>query len=1343
MSLVKQKKKYKITKKRGISKDIIPKNEYDNPKKQYEYAKYYPSILDPAFSQKIARHDLFKKYKSTINKKRLQDLYTSYETNKPSIEDAKKKESSIFISKTISKMLRNFMSPYSPYRSLLIYHEMGVGKTCTSITIAESLKHITRNSNTKIYVIRPSEFERQLFNPNVVMDGEPLKQCTGDTYLQDSKIQSLVKECIKKNEEACEQLKFKVDKEIKGYYKFAGFKMWAHEVNKEIDARTKNIENQEEKEKKIAESIQKLFNNSVIIIDEAHELRDVEDAEKQDVKVITPVLSRVLKNATNIRLIFMSATPIYDKPQNILSLINYFLINDNRPVLKEADVFFKDGNLKPEGQSLLIENTRGYISFLRGSNPYEFPIRLSAKYNIPDDILDLSNYPKKNYQGKRLEKEDKINYLELVNCPLGGEQLKCFKYHIKHDKLIDFNEDTISNLSYSDITEESYSDNSDNSDNHNDNSDNPSDNKNYQNKKFKFIIADDGQLIKKNNLKTEEDEDQISIDEVISLEESLYGNVKYSKKASKQVSKQVSKQLSKKQSSKKQSIRKIRKDEPIKISTVAFQFESQMSNIVYQSLEECNNNLKLAVGDQGLDQIITKIQGKWTYEFNDDKYALRFKLPELYNWGAKIAKIIDIAIKSNGPVFIYTNFVNAGAKPIAIALEMNGFRRYKQHDTPLITSNFKEKEYRGDYILYTGESTLSAYAAEYINKGANMVREKNVKVFIGTSVASEGLNLFGYREVHILDPWHNINLTEQSIGRVIRTGSHIHLSPQERNVTVYQYAATLEDRESFDLKIYKIGEKKAIKAGIVEKILKQNAIDCELNKDVNIFDKEQYNRQIPQITSHGLKINVSLADSPFSRSCFYMKECGYNCITVPENNKLKEPEKPAFQIMRFHYEKELEEYRNLILQLVANSFNVHINHLREYLKKIGNIPTDSEFKEIGEKNKLSKKYKITKKGTRKHILEDDKMQFGKDSSHQSSHQSSQWYDEDAFLSAIQDIINTEPLIKDKYGREGKIVLSGDILRFIPNGLPSPNISISQQYLPKENPPLKSQIDLKGFISKISDEQKRLTEEQELDYNDILQKLIKKAEQIYYGVYQKEYRFNIKIKMNEILELLFNTLNYTFKVLLLKTILEKYIQGVKLSGDEQLLYSTMHKNIIYEYEIFYEHSHARQQQAKREQQQAKREKEDKDMNVYGFIIQNDNKLELFILTDDRYFEKNQGNIRKIIEYRKNKMKDTPPNNLYGFLKYEKGIDIPVFKIVDSISKVEKNYISGIKCNTKSTTSIKKYLYKLDDKIFKQKFITNKNALCNDIEILLVRNDVNKLNKKKWFYTPEEYFIFFDS
>ena len=1218
------KKKIVMTKKKikNVSLNSKEVSSYDKDI-QHKYTKYYPSILDPNFSHKISTHGLFKKYKLTVNRKRLEDLYNAYETNIPPLEDTRKQQSSIYILKTISKMLRNFMSPYSPYRSLMIYHEMGVGKTCTAITIAESLKNIVKNSNTKIYIIRPNEFARQIFDKNTIYDGRPLNQCTGDTYIQNPKNKELVRQCMGKNEDACDQLKSKVDKEIRTYYKFAGSKMWAGEVLREIESKTKNLDSPAQKELKMIEVIQKMFNNAVIIVDEAHELRDTNEKES---KIVPPVLNKVLQHATNVRLIFLSATPIYDKPQNIISLINYFLLNDKRQPIKEAQIFDKDGNIKSGSEKILIEKTRGYISFLRGNNPYEFPIRLTARYNISKDILDLNKYPSKNILDIKLDKDDCIKYLELVDCGLHGKQLEMMNYHVKYDNIKEIDEESLDKISISDWSYDNTED--------------------Y-----------DPEL-----------DDELSIESILTPHEQQPPSRKRS-----------------------------RKSEQLTEKTVAYLFERQLGNIIFQSLDECNKNLKLAVGDLGLDQIVTKQSGKWTYEFNDNKYAKRFKLPELYNWSSKIAKIVEMSIKSEGPVFIYTNFVSAGAKPIAMALEMNGFKRYKQHDTPLVESSEKESTYRGDYILYTGDPSLSMYAQDFLNKGRKMKDEK-VKVFIGTSVASEGLNLFGFREVHILDPWHNINLTEQSIGRVIRTGSHLHLPPQERNVTVYQYASTLGDRESFDLKIYKICENKAIKAGIVEKILKENALDCELNKDVNIYDTEHYSRKIPQITSHGKKIMVSLADMEYSRSCFYMKDCNFQCYgnksTIP--SKLTGTQLEQFPIMKFNIDKEIEEYKNLIIQLLSTSFNVNINNLRDYLKKI--IYGETEPK--------------NKKKTRKHNTTTD---------------SEEWIDETAFMGAIQEILNTDIPVVDKYKREGKIVLSGNILRFVPTGNQMPNISLEKQYLPPpQNPPIKSQIDLKGFITKINDEQKRLVEEQDINYIDVLNKLIEKGEQIYYGVYQKEYKYNGKAKLEEILEILFNKLTYSFKISILKNILKKVIHGNKLEEHEKKIEPLLKRHIVHMHEIF----HNIKPEA------------DIKKSFYGFIIQNDTRLELYILNSTGDFEKNQGNLKKIVEYRKNLMKKVPNNKLYGHLKYEKGIDIPIFKITDILTKGEKKSVRGITCITKSTTDIKKNINKLDDRILKGKSVSvNKNALCNDIELLLKRYDTQHTDGKKWYYTPEEYEIYF--
>ena len=1289
----KKESKNKSKKDNTIHQDYIEKNEdnEDNDKynEKHNYTKYYPSILDTNFSKNIANHNIFKTYKLTTDPNKLKSLYNAFETNKSSVialsDESRKKTSSVYILKPTQKLLRNFMSPYTPYRSLLIYHEMGVGKTCTAITIAESLKTIVKNSKTKIYVIRPDEIVRQVFDINAIINGKPIYQCTGDTYIknQNSNFQELLENCsIKGNEYSCDQLKTKVDKEIKKIYEFTGSKSWAYSLLKEFNMKTKGMPEGKEKEDKVRQIISNKFNNSVIIIDEAHELH----SNDSQTKIVPPVLNKVLKYSSNLRLIFLTATPIYDKPQNIISIINYFLINDKREPLKELDIFDINGNLKEGSRKILEDSTRGYISYLRGNNPYEFPIRLSAKYNIPDQMLNLNNYPKKDAFDKKLSKEDKIKYLELVDCPLQNQQLEILNYHIKNNKIPDLSENDLDKYLDND-PEFIYPSSDDENSTIFENNKDEDVNKNY-NENVNSNVKEE-KLKKKNKLTLK---------------------LKYKKKNAKHSEKH----------SAKSTINLIHIDEEhqqLPTKAVAYQLERQLNNFVYQSLEECNKNVKFTSGTTGLNQIATKQHGKWTYEFNNPEYGKRFKLPELCNWGAKIGKVLERVMKSTGRVFIYTGFIDSGIIPIAFALEMNGYRRYGTNISPILENKYKDQTYRGDYIIYTGTHAQSMYAKDYLDKGSNMIKETNVKVFIGTSKASQGLNLFGYREVHIIDPWHNLNLIEQSIGRAIRNGSHLHLPPQERNVTVYQYATTMDDKESFDLKIYKICENKAVKAGIVEKILKENAFDCELNKDVNFYDVKTYSNKIPLITSNNKKIFVSLADAEYSRSCFYMKDCNFKCSNgLKSSNKLVSNKYSKTPIIRFNYEKDVEEYKNLIIQLIQNSFNLKIENLKQYLKNINkSINDDNNDKTLKQNTEI--------------------------------HDFTLSLDDDIFNTAIQDIINTELIITDRLGRKGKISLSGEYLRFIPEGNLDPNISIQKQQLKQPN--IFSQIDLKEYISTLDEKQKNVIEFEIKNYDEILSKaLFNKAEEIFYNVNDKDNNYNVKLKFEEILEIIFSKLIYSLKVIIIKTLLEKIIEinnndekefglakdkdfkkykPLILTENEKKLKPIISKHIIYMKDVYHD----------------AKENHNPIKNIYGFIIQNEAKLDLFYLNNNNIFEKTLGNITKIIEYKKQIMSKTPYSQLYGFLKYEKKNSEPVFKITDIISKGDKKSVKGLTCRSKKTSDIKKTLNKLDDRLirFGIKY-QSIPAFCNDVEVLLRRNDLLKKNGKKWFYSPEEHYIFFE-
>ena len=338
------------------------------------------------------------------------------------------------------------------------------------------------------------------------------------------------------------------------------------------------------------------------------------------------------------------------------------------------------------------------------------------------------------------------------------------------------------------------------------------------------------------------------------------------------------------------------------------------------------------------------------------------------------------------------------------------------------------------------------------------------------------------------------------------------------------------------------------------------------------------------------------------------------------------------------------------------------------------------------------------------------------------------YFEEAFNRAIQDIINEDTIIIDKFNRNSKIVISGNTLRLIPENNTIPNIAIEKQEV-KPSVKTITIIDLKTYINELSEKQASIVSEEQYNYDEIINKnIIEKAEQIYYGTYSREYKYNVKIQLIDIIEFVFYRLSYLFKKIVIKTILGKIINTTKannLSIHEQKLEKVVKSHIIYLKDIF---------PNTKEVQGGK--------NIYGFIIQNVTNLELFVYNEQtNIFENNSGNIKKVVEFKYELLDKTPKNKLYGFLKYEKNNEVS-FKITDIVEKGEKKSVKGITCTSPSTTIIKSNLAKLDPKLIKNIVHSSKTALCNDFEMLLKHNDDIKLNNKKWFYTPEEYYIYFE-
>jgi hypothetical protein len=80
--------------------------------------------------------------------------------------------------------------------------------------------------------------------------------------------------------------------------------------------------------------------------------------------------------------------------------------------------------------------------------------------------------------------------------------------------------------------------------------------------------------------------------------------------------------------------------------------------------------------------------------------------------------------------------------------------------------------------------------------------------------------------------------------------------------------------------------------------------------------------------------------------------------------------------------------------------------------------------------------------------------------------------------------------------------------------------------------------------------------------------------------------------------------------------------------------------------------------------------------------------------------------------------------------------------DQIQKGDKKSVKGISCSSKMINDIRTQIEMLDKNYSElSKTITKKDTLCNNIEYVFYDKDKKLQGGNKWYYTPEENFIYF--
>ena len=397
-------------------------------------SNYYPNVYDEKFNNKINS-------KTEFNQCFMMD----------------DSDNSQFTLTKTQQFLKNYISPLTPYNNLLIYHETGVGKTCTMISIIEQFKEIindrkniinslynkfdnyyqNKRDNQAIHIIIPKGFVKEKYQKEIHNVTKKLDQCTNLEYIQ--KDSNLDNSSYKKFLYGYSKKKGLFDE----YYKLSSIDLFRKnyiKIEKTV-LTSSQLYNKPELwyfvKKKI---LGQIYNNIIYVFDEVHRLNQKNSGSdnKFENKILTKFIKSLIKYSGNIKLLFLTATPMFHNYEEFLFIMNIFLINDSRPKIslyeKKILKTYVEGKKVSINQVDIIFNriSTGYISYL-SSDKTEIPCVLSPKIIENLKILDTKKirYTKAWVKNKNIRENEKLSKLCIVISYFTGLQKKIYNKTVK------------------------------------------------------------------------------------------------------------------------------------------------------------------------------------------------------------------------------------------------------------------------------------------------------------------------------------------------------------------------------------------------------------------------------------------------------------------------------------------------------------------------------------------------------------------------------------------------------------------------------------------------------------------------------------------------------------------------------------------------------------------------------------------------------------------------------------------------------------------------------------------------------------------------------------------------
>jgi len=331
------------------------------------------------------------------------------------------KDNNKLILNNYQRFITNFLNPNTKYDKLLLVHSTGVGKTITSLSVAINFinifkqnKNIDKTQNTgMVYIIG---FTKSIFKKELLSRSE-FGIVNQNEINEMIKIKdNIAKYNLDKDIQLLKELKIRYSHRLKskkgnGYFDFIGYKELVNKLLIKVDIND-NIQLSDIKDEnhlqylldnniiKLNVQFLELFTNSLVICDEIHNVYNSLNINNWG--LCLRLIFKYHSKNNSLRVLLLSATPINNKPIEIINLLN--LLNTNIFINKN-EIFDKSDNITSNGYNLIKKYTVGKISYLKD--------------------MDISLYPSYEIKGEIIKN---INYLKFIKCPMSDLHFKTYQY---------------------------------------------------------------------------------------------------------------------------------------------------------------------------------------------------------------------------------------------------------------------------------------------------------------------------------------------------------------------------------------------------------------------------------------------------------------------------------------------------------------------------------------------------------------------------------------------------------------------------------------------------------------------------------------------------------------------------------------------------------------------------------------------------------------------------------------------------------------------------------------------------------------------------------------------------